>query len=149
MFLVLISFILFSTNTIGEAGTFIKSMFGLNKLPFISDSIYVDAYTTSLGFDSIFYLNLSVHPSYVDVPSMTVSVSTCQYSSYEWSRSGSPVSTRLYSLTEGRWIPSHAIPTDVVGDFVYVDSLQTIHGCDSVWKLHLSILPEYLPTVFP
>ena len=118
------------------------------KIEVPRDSIYVDAYTTSLGFDSIFYLNLTVHPSYVNVPSMTVSVSTCQYSSYEWSRSGSPVSTRLYSLTEGRWIPSHAIPTEVVGDFVYVDSLQTIHGCDSVWKLHLTILPEYVDTVY-
>ena len=42
LFLVLISFILFSTNTIGEAGIFIKSMFGLNKLPFINaESLYL------------------------------------------------------------------------------------------------------------
>ena len=107
--------------------------------------IYTDVYTTSLGFDSIFYLDLTVHPAYVGIDTMKVYEATCQNSDYTWIREnnhGFP--TRLYNLDTKLWIDANKIPTDIPGDYTYIDSLKTEYGCDSVWTLHLRVDSTYL-----
>ena len=106
--------------------------------------IYTDVYTTVLGFDSIFYLDLTVYPAYVNIDSMTMNLSTCQYSDFHWVRennNGYP--TRLFSVNANRWIDADSIPTNRAGEFTYIDSLQTKYGCDSVWTLHLRVDSTY------
>ena len=107
--------------------------------------IYTDVYTTSLGFDSIFYLDLTVHPAYVGIDTMKVYEATCQNSDYTWIREnnhGFP--TRLYNLDTKLWIDANEIPTGIPGDYTYIDSLKTEYGCDSVWTLHLRVDSTYL-----
>ena len=107
--------------------------------------IYTDVYTTILGFDSIFYLDLTVHPAYVGVASMTMYQSTCQHSDYKWIRennNGYPIT--LYNPDTKKWIDANEIPTDIPGHYTYIDSLTTEFGCDSVWTLHLRVDSTYL-----
>ena len=112
------------------------------------DSIYMAPYKTSLGFDSIFYLDLNVLPAYEGLESMTSHVTTCQYSEYKWIRDSVLCSKNLFCTTTNRWVTiADTIPTNEVGIFTYVDSLKTKAGCDSVWTLHLTIDPIYLDTI--
>ena len=112
------------------------------------DSIYMVSYKTSLGFDSIFYLDLTVLPAYEGVESMTTYVTTCQYSEYRWIRDTTPCSKNLFCTTTNKWVTiADTIPTNEFGIFTYVDSLKTKAGCDSVWTLHLTIDPIYVDTI--
>lgn len=112
------------------------------------DSIYMVSYKTSLGFDSIFYLDLTVLPAYEGVESMTTYVTTCQYSEYRWIRDTTPCSKNLFCTTTNKWVTiADTIPTNEFGIFTYVDSLKTQVGCDSVWTLHLTIDPIYVDTI--
>lgn len=106
--------------------------------------VYRDEHQTYLGFDSIYYLNLTVYPAYVGVDTMTMYERTCQYSEYYWSRAD--VNGQLYSLDKHQWIPAKEIPTEKPGLFTYIDSLQTSNGCDSVYTLVLHIDSTYVFT---
>ena len=109
--------------------------------------MYKDEHTTEMGFDSIFYLDLTVYPAYVGIDSMTISESTCLYSEYTWKRHNTDIpSQRLFSVAQQQWIDANHIPTDVVGTFTYIDSLKTKNGCDSVYTLILNIHEMYAIT---
>lgn len=120
-----------------------------NRFPRMSidtptNTVYKDSYITNLGFDSIFYLNLIVHPAYVNIDSMTIHARTCQYSTYDWIRKGTNGRpTRLYSVDKKKWIQPNEISTDTPGIYTYIDSLQTQNGCDSVYTLILQIDSAY------
>ena len=109
-----------------------------------TNTVYKDSYTTHLGFDSIFYLNLTVHPAYVNIDTMTYYDRTCQYSTYQWVRQGTNgYPKHLYSVDQQRRIRPDEIPTDNPGIYTYIDSLQTENGCDSVYTLILQIDSAY------
>lgn len=115
------------------------------KIEVPQTQIYVDHHKTTLGFDSIFYLNLTTYPAYVGIDSMTTYARVCQDSEYQWKRpNGHP--KRLYSMDENRWIDAADIPTNRQGVFTYKDSLYTINGCDSVYTLVLQIDSAYVFT---
>jgi hypothetical protein len=117
------------------------------KIEVPQTQIYVDHHKTTLGFDSIFYLNLTTYPAYVGIDSMTTYARVCQDTEYEWKRpnaNGHP--KRLYSMDENRWINAADIPTNKQGVFTYKDSLYTINGCDSVYTLVLQIDSAYVFT---
>ena len=71
--------------------------------------------TNTVGCDSIINLMLTVHRGYVDIDS----TSTCDNSIYNW----------------------HGILCDTTG--WYVKNYETIHGCDSVFMMYLTINPSY------
>jgi len=76
---------------------------------------YTRAYTTINGCDSIFTLNLTVNPKYSFVSNQAI----CQGESYTWQGS-------TYSSAG-----------------TYTKSYTTIHGCDSIYTLNLTVYPEY------
>lgn len=107
--------------------------------------VYQVDFITSMGFDSIFYLDLTVYPAYVKQDSMITYERTCQNSLYTWSRHNEVIkSDSLYCVTNKRWIDANEIPTDIVGTFTYIDSMTTIHGCDSIYTLILQIDEEFV-----
>ncbi|MBQ4507791.1 MAG: hypothetical protein II970_02720 [Paludibacteraceae bacterium] len=72
---------------------------------------------------------------------------------YEWAEhlyvQGSGEYRTLYTA-EGSRLSAGEVPIDRPGEYVYYDSLKTAGcpecsagGCDSVWKLHLTVLPSY------
>ena len=71
--------------------------------------IYTDSLTTTCGCDSIYQLNLTVHPSY----SYQETVTSCDYEPYNF---------RGKLLTQSG---------------IYSDTIPTIHGCDSVYTVYL------------
>jgi gliding motility-associated-like protein len=77
--------------------------------------IYYDSLTTTLGCDSIFFLNLIVNPTYT----FNENHSICTGNSYTWH-------SNIYSTTG-----------------TYYDSLITTLGCDSVFVLNLNVVPNY------
>lgn len=77
---------------------------------------YYESYITSHGCDSVYQLNLTVTPSYEVLQSAAI----CEGETYMF---------RGKVLTE---------------QGTYYDSLTTVHGCDSVIKLVLTINPTYL-----
>lgn len=114
------------------------------KIEVPQTKIYTDQYKTALGFDSIFYLNLTTYPAYVGIDSMTMYARVCQDTEYLWVRpnaNGHP--KRLYSMDENTWIDAANIPTDRQGVFTYKDSLYTVNGCDSVYTLVLQVDSAY------
>ena len=112
------------------------------------DSIYLDAYKTTLGLDSIYCLNLTVSPAYEDIDTMTTRFNTCQYSNYKWIRNGYACSDKLFCINTNQWVSiMDTIPTKEIGTFVYVDSLKTQSGCDSVWTLQLTVESLYRDTL--
>ena len=76
---------------------------------------YYDSLQTMFGCDSVYILRLQVHPSYVHQQSAVI----CSNQSIIW-RGNS------YNTTG-----------------TYYDSLQTVHGCDSIFVLHLQANPVY------
>ena len=109
-----------------------------------TSTVYKDSYVTNLGFDSIFYLDLTVHPAYEGIDSMTIHDRTCQHSTYQWiRRDANAYPARVFSIDKQQWVKAEDIPTDSPGVYTYVDSLLTIHGCDSVYTLILQIDSAY------
>lgn len=107
--------------------------------------VYQVDFITAMGFDSIFYLDLTVYPAYVKQDSMITYERTCQNSLYTWRRHGEALkSDSLYCITNMQWIDANEIPTDIVGTFTYIDSMTTIHGCDSIYTLILQIDEEFI-----
>ncbi|MCR4964359.1 MAG: InlB B-repeat-containing protein [Bacteroidales bacterium] len=79
-----------------------------------------DSLTTKLGCDSVYKLTLTVNPTYYTEET----ASTCANEPYTWTN---------HSVT---------IPTEV-GTHIVWDSLTTVSGCDSVYKLTLTVNPTY------
>ena len=77
--------------------------------------IYYDSLTTIHGCDSVYELTLTVNPTY----SFSENDAICQGGTYTW---------------HGR---------DLTAAGIYYDSLTTIHGCDSVYELTLTVNPTY------
>ncbi len=75
--------------------------------------VYYDSLTTAFGCDSIYRLDLTVYPSYSFEESATI----CDYEKYKF---------------QGRLLNKTG---------VYVDTIPTVHGCDSVYTLHLQATP--------
>ncbi len=82
---------------------------------YVSSGTFYDSLLTAQGCDSIYVLNLMVHPEYEFLTDAEI----CQGSVYSW----------------------RGLNYDVSG--MYTDSLQTIHGCDSVYVLNLTVHPVY------
>ena len=80
-----------------------------------------DSLKTVAGCDSVFRLRLTVYPSYRDERSVTI----CDNEVYVW---------KGHSVTIGKKSP---------GTYTYWDSLKSVHGCDSIFKLVLNVLPSY------
>ena len=67
----------------------------------------------------------------------------CQSDPYQWI---SPGETKPHTeaLRDENGNPVSSIPTDIVGEYTYYDSLRTKScGCDSVYTLHLVVKPAY------
>ena len=77
--------------------------------------IYYDTLQTIRGCDSVFRLTLTVYPSFF----FEENASTCQGTPYSW---------------HGR---------DLTEPGIYTDSLQTVYGCDSIYRLTLTVNPTY------
>lgn len=78
--------------------------------------VYYDSLVSTQGCDSIHKLNLIVYPTY----RKDISVNICRGESY------------LFNGIE------------IKNSGVYYDTLQTIHGCDSIIRLLLNVHPTYL-----
>lgn len=78
--------------------------------------VYYDSLVSTQGCDSIHKLNLIVYPTY----QKNISVNICRGESY------------LFNGIE------------IKNSGVYYDTLQTIHGCDSIIRLLLNVNPTYL-----
>lgn len=80
---------------------------------------YTDLYQSSTGCDSVVTINLTVNP----IAQTQQSVTICPGETYL--AGGAPQSTAG----------------------IYIDSLTTSHGCDSIVTTTISILPEYIQTI--
>ncbi|MCQ2325457.1 MAG: hypothetical protein MJZ58_04630, partial [Paludibacteraceae bacterium] len=78
-----------------------------NGRPLFNDGIYYDSLYTKEGYDSVVVLNLKVNQSYL----------------YE----------EMYTFEEGTTTRIHGV--DISKDTIYYDTLRTIHGCDSIYKI--------------
>jgi hypothetical protein len=103
-----------------------------NQTPYIwrgnqynTTDVYYDSLTAINGCDSIFILNLTVHPAYDFVITDTI----CQGS--------------LYNKHNFDTIAK----TDVAGQFTFVRNDTTINGCDSITTLYLTVHPVYNPVI--
>ena len=77
--------------------------------------IYYDSLTTLTSCDSVYELTLTVNPTYAFADEATI----CEGEAYNW----------------------HGHDYRQAG--IYTDSLQTIHGCDSIWTLTLTVNPTF------
>jgi gliding motility-associated-like protein len=80
-----------------------------------ASGIYFDSLVTALSCDSVFVLNLTIHPEYEFVANAEI----CEGNIYTWRGNNYLLSGTFY------------------------DSLLTINGCDSVFILNLTVHPEY------
>ena len=128
--------------------------------------IYYDSLQTIHGCDSIWTLTLTVNPSYT----MTEEATICQGEKYEWhgqslTEAGRYIDTlhtvngcdsicnlvltvnptfeqvAEATICEGTTYSWHGKTYTTAG--IYYDSLQTIHGCDSIWTLTLTVNPPH------
>ena len=83
---------------------------------YFDSGVYYDSLQTLLGCDSIYKLTLTVNPTYFIEDIVTI----CQNDDFQWRGN-------TYSKSG-----------------IYYDSLQTLIGCDSVYKLTLTVYPTYL-----
>ena len=82
-----------------------------------NSGVYYDRQRTRFGYDSIYELNLTVYPSYL----------------YE---------ERIELCVDG--FPYHYKDTVFDAPTIYYDSLKTIHGCDSVYKIVIDYARSYM-----
>ena len=81
-----------------------------------TEGVYFDSLKTSKGCDSVYQLSLLIHPTFVEEDT----VALC--------------ADRLPYVWHGR---------NLLAEGDYADSLQTLHGCDSVCLLRLIVHPVY------
>jgi hypothetical protein len=93
---------------------------GIGKKPAGSYVIW-DSLKTANGCDSVFRLDLTVCPSY----SYTERADICEQQTYSW---------KGHSVSIGH---------KPVGSYVIWDSLKTVGGCDSAYKLTLEVHPNH------
>ena len=134
----------------------------------VSGTYYDTIRTTAAGLDSIIYTNHFT--AYLPVEASTEEATICQGEKYEWhgrslTEAGQYNDTVLNNdgcdsvcylmlrvnpayhfrenavTCEGEAFEWHGRPLQTAG--VYYDSLQTIHGCDSIWTLTLTVNPAY------
>ena len=78
--------------------------------------VYYDSLISKYGCDSVYKLNLTVYPTY----QKDISANICRGESY---------------MFNGRELKNSG---------VYYDTLTTIHGCDSIFRLALNVNPTYI-----
>lgn len=94
-----------------------------NDITYTESGEYTQVFETEHGCDSVVTLNLTLHPSY----SIIFTDFVCQ---------GEPYSGHGFT-----------VETPVAGTFEYINSDTTLHGCDSVVTLQLTVRPTYrMPT---
>jgi hypothetical protein len=128
--------------------------------------VYYDSLVTQYGCDSVYVLNLTVHPTYEFVSNAEI----CDNQMYNWRGNNYNTAGTYYdSLTSQYGCDSvYVLNLTVNSTFqspenvqicdnenyfwrgnnysvagTYYDSLQSIHGCDSVFVLNLSVNPTY------
>ena len=129
----------------------------LTRVPAAGDTAwYHYRLKTSLGFDSIYNLNLTGFPTKYN----TESTSICQGDEFVWDGHSNKDNAILYIIKNGVAVPidtatfNHTI-SHVYGHYTIRDSLKTdtiyisprgeqqeIH-CDSIWELELEVTPTY------
>ena len=106
-----------------------------------------------IGIDSLIYLELAVFPTY----QIDTIDSICTTLPYSWRALDDDGNTNwIYDVQNKCMIDAGNIPTTLPAGqqtpqtFVYIDSLKTkacstcpADGCDSVYVLHLTVLPQY------
>ena len=86
-----------------------------NNQHYTKSGVYFNRLTTAAGCDSIYQLNLTIYPSYLISSQQTL----CSNASFVW---------------RGRTIEESDI---------YYDSLQTTHGCDSIFMLTATVVNSF------
>ncbi len=87
----------------------------------VANAEVIAVFATESGCDSVYTLTYTVNPVY----SFEETAETCDNEPYVWNGHESVV-----------------IPT-AAGSYQIFDSLQTANGCDSIWKLSLTVRPTY------
>ena len=95
---------------------------------------YWDTIPSSQGCDSVVHLTYTIYPTYLHSLTDTI----CKDSIYEWNTTDFAAG-KVYE--NGHRVS--AITTSTAGTFTYIDSLQTIHGCDSIEVLYLYVPESY------
>ncbi|MDD3875837.1 MAG: choice-of-anchor J domain-containing protein [Bacteroidales bacterium] len=136
---------------------------------YTTENTYFDSLTSVYGCDSVFILQLIVFPSYEYVHHVEI----CDGDSLTWRGNSYTVQgtyydslftvngcdsvftlhlsiNPVYEFTHIEQICNNDTFTwhgnDYTAQGLYYDSLTTVNGCDSVYKLHLIILPTYETT---
>ena len=95
------------------------------------DSIIRDEYQTINGCDSIYHLYATIYPNYRHRDTITI----CDDETADWR--GHHYAGSMLGNVLGNGLPA--------GEHVFRDSLLTHdHGCDSIYELHLMVMPTYL-----
>lgn len=129
--------------------------------------IYYDSLRTTLGHDSIYELDLTVHNSYL----IPLYVETCEGEEFDFrgkkiSQTGiyydslythmgcDSVFMLVYNVVPTyRYVDTAYFCRNTTYDFrgrplsfpgIYYDSLKTVSGCDSIFELHLFAYPSYI-----
>lgn len=91
---------------------------GHYRAPF--DTVFYDNYTSVNGCDSIYELLATIYPAYRHRDTITI----CDDDTAVWRE-------HTYGGLEA-------------GEYTFLDSYSTIHGCDSIYELRLIVKPTYL-----
>ena len=91
----------------------------------VGTAYYYDTMYTQMGCDSTFGLTLHVHPTHYGESSADI----CENAGYDWTGHGTAPIARP------------------AGSYVVWDSLQSAYGCDSVFRLALTVRPTSSSTV--
>gem|GEM_PF-2756787 len=95
------------------------------------DTLLTDAYLTIEGCDSIYNLHARMYPTYRHRDTITI----CDDETADWR--GHHYAGSMLGNVLGNGLPA--------GEHVFRDSLLTHdHGCDSIYELHLMVMPTYL-----
>jgi len=136
-----------------------------------TSGIYYDSLQTAQHYDSVYVLNFSINPSYInDIYYTTCKGDSIQYNGKIYTQPGVYSDTLLtregcdsviiihYDWNDTYLINKTALTDDktpyiwtegnisrtLTHSGTYYDTLQTIHGCDSIIALTLTVYPTYL-----
>ena len=94
------------------------------------DVYYADTFMTRLGCDSIYGISATIYPAYRHIDYITI----CDDGEADWRAHHYEGS--MIGNTFGSGLPA--------GQYTFYDSLTTIHNCDSIYELRLTVTPTYL-----
>ena len=94
------------------------------------DTVIVDNYSTIHQCDSVFELYATIRPAYRHIDYITI----CDDGEADWRTHHYEGS--MIGNTFGSGLPA--------GQYTFYDSLTTIHNCDSIYELRLTVTPTYL-----